>query len=248
VANYPSEGKAMRRKRRKTVAPVFVDPNLERRWQEALLTRPTDQDPAALAAWNRDNGEVVVAYDEAVERARRQQRKEGMARTKRRRRITAAVIGTLLAISGIAYWATRPSEDEVRREATLHRDAVCTTHYEQTHHLKMMGTQVDLLQDGEGGWLELHPYSQPTPVGGVVLSPAELLAGKTSEAQVNRESYVFDSSIGVGPWALVERQEGRLTLTLFSMSGFYDLPHAPLQASTASAVTVRGEKVSPECF
>lgn len=236
----------MKSQRRRPTAVVSIDPDLERRWQEALLSRPNNN-PTALAAWDRKYSELLATYQTAVERAQRQQKEAAEARSRRRRRIAAAVLCTILAIAGIVYWVNRPSEDEIR-SAQRDREAVaCNLHYQQTRHLKMVDAQIDLLKDGEGGWLELRTYGQPASVGNVMLSPAELLAGKTGEARLNREAYIWDSPRYVGPWALVERQNGKLILTLFSLSGFGDLPNEPLQVSSASAVTVRGEKVAPEC-
>ena len=236
-----------RHRRHLTAATVPIDPELERRWQEALLSRP-DNNPTALAVWDRKHSELLTTYQAAVERAQKERKEATRARTRRRRRVAAAVIGTLLAISGIVYWTNRPSEDEIRSAQMDREDAACTAHYEQTRHLKLVSKQIDLLQNGEGGWLELRPYSEPVQVGDVALSPAELLAGKTGEARVNHEGYVQDSSRYIGSWALLERREGHFVLTLFSLSGFGELPHAPLQVRTASAVTVRGEQIAPACL
>jgi hypothetical protein len=237
-----------RHSRHLTAAAVPIDPELEQRWQDALLSRPNNN-PTALAAWDRKHSELLATYQAAIERAQKRQKEAAQTRARRRRRVAAAVIGVLLATGGIAYWTNRPSEDELRSAQMDREDIACTVHYEQARHVKLVNKQIDLLHDGEGGWLELHPYEQPVPVGDVALSPAELLAGKISEAQVNHEDYVQDSSRYIGPWALLERQKGRLVLTLFSLpSGFGELPHAPLQVNTASAATVRGEKVSTECL
>ncbi len=239
----------MKRQRRHLTATVSVNPDLERRWQEALLSRPSNNDPTALAAWNSKHSELLTKYQDAVARAQREQKEAAQARSRRRRRLVAAVIGVLLAIGGTVYWVNQPSEDDIRMAQRDREAATCDAHYQQVHNLKLVSNQIDLLQDGEGGWLELRPYGEPAPVGGVTLSPAELLNGKTGKAQVNHEAYVRASSRYIGPWALVERQEGRLTVTLFSsLSGFGELPHNPLPTSTASAATVRGEKITTECF
>lgn len=236
-----------RQRRQPTAIAVSIDPDLERRWEAALLTRPTNN-PVALAAWDREHSELLTTYQAAVDRAQRRQKEAAHRRARFRRRVTALAIVVLVAIGSIVYWANRPSEDEIRSAEMDRQDAVCMLHYEQTRHLKLVNKQVDLLLDGEGGWLDPRPYSQPIPVGGISLTPAELLAGKTGEAQVNHESYVQDTSRYIGSWALVERKGGRLILTMFSLSGFGELPHAPLQANTASAVTVRGEEIAHECL
>lgn len=239
----------MGQKRRRLPTPVFVDPDLERRWQEAFNARPPDDDRKAVAAWSRQNGDLIAAYHEAVERGWEAQKHEAATREKRRHRMAAAVIGTLLAIGGVTYWATRPSEDEVRWEEAKQRAAVCNVTYEQAHHLKMVSKQVDLLHDGEGGWLEIQYPPDAPPVGGVTLTPAELESGKTGQAQVDRERTVLDTSAGIGPSALVERRNGQLILTLLAVAGsFGDIPHAPLQAKAAVTVTVRGEIITPGCY
>lgn len=238
----------MKRHRRRPTAPaVSIDPALEQRWEEALLSRPSD-DPVALAAWDRKHSELLATYQAAVDRAQKRQKDAARARARFRRRVAAAVFTVLAAIGGIVYWTNQPSEDEVRAEQMDREAAACDAHYKQTHHLKMVDTQIDLLRDGEGGWLEMRPYEQPVPVGGLTLTPAELLAGKTGEVKVNHEAYVQDSSRYLGPWALVERQGGHLIVTLLALDGFGELPHAPLQVSTATAATVRGEKIAPACL
>ncbi len=227
--------------------PVFVDPSLEQQWLEAFTTRPAGGN--ALAAWNREHGDLVKAYQEAVERGQREEQAKKKARAKRRRKIASAIIGTLLTIGGIIYWATRPSEDEIRYEHQKQSAAICNTHYELAHHIKMVSRQVDLLQNGEGGWLEFpHPPYIPQVVGGVTLTPSELGSGKTGQAQLDREAYAFDSTLGSGGWALVERKNGQLVLTLIAIAGsFGDLPHAPLQTGNALAVTVQGDMGLREC-
>jgi hypothetical protein len=239
----------MGQKRRHAIKPVFVSPTLERQWEEALKARPADNARGALDAWNREHSMLIADYQAAVERGQRMQKQEATTRKKRRHRIAAAVIGALLAIGGVAYWATRPSEDEVRWTEAKQRAAACNVNYEQAHHLKIVSKQIDLLHDGEGGWLELSYPPDAPPVGGVALTPAELEAGKTGQAQVDRESYVFDTSAGMGALALVERKDGQLVVTLLTLAGsFGDLPHAPLRAVTAAPVTVRGEIVARGCY
>ena len=239
----------MKRQRRHLTATVSVNSDLERRWQEALRDRPDENNPTARAAWDRKHGDLLAEYQAAVEQAKKRLKEEREAKSRRRRWMVAAVIAVVLVVSGIVYWVNQPSEDEIRMAQLDRKAAACDTHYTQARRVKLVSTQVDLLQDGEGGWLELRLHGEPAPVGGVTLSPAELLNGKTGKAQVNHEAYVRASSRYVGPWALVERQEGRLTVTLFSsLSGFGELPHNPLPTSTASAATVRGEKVTQQCF
>ena len=235
--------------RRPAATPAFfVDPELEQRWQEALSSWPEDNNPVAVAAWNRKHSELLKERLQAAEQVREKQREWETERTKSRRKVATTIVGILLVASGIVYWTNRPSADELQREEILRKDTACTTHYEQTHHLQMVDEQIDLLKDGEGGWVGLHSYSGEAPtVGGLDLSPAELQANKIGKAQVNREGYVYSSALGVGNWGLLERSGGHLVLTLFSLSGFGDLPHVPLQANTISTVIARGEQLSPLC-
>ncbi len=236
-------------RRRLTAEALPIDPDLERRWQEALLTRPLNNDATALAAWNQKHGDLLSRYQRAVDRAQDERKRAAQARSKFNRRVAAAVISVLLAAGGIVYWTSLPSEDEIRMAEMDRRNAACTAYYEQAHHVNMVDKQIDLLQNGEAGWLDIRPFSDsdPAPVGGVTLTPAELLAGKTGTAQINHERYVQNSTAYIGPWALVERQNGRLILTLFALSGFGDLPHDALKANTASEITVRGETASTAC-
>lgn len=242
--------------RQPAATPVFVDPGLEKQWQDALLSRPDRDDPAALAAWNQEHDELRIAYQQAIEQAQKatekaekEQKGKEKARTQLHRKVAVVVTGVILLISGVGYWSSLPSEDEIRQEKRFQQDAACTLHYEQTHHLKLVSKQIDLLENGEGGWIELYPYSGERPVGGLNLSPSELQTGNTGEAHVDREDYVYDSTIGVGEGGLLERQGDRLVLTLFSnLSGFGELPHAPLQVDTTSTVTVRGERLSSACW
>lgn len=238
----------MKRRPRRTAYPVPVDPDLERRWQAALLERPSN-DPVALATWDETYGELLTTYQTAVTRAEEERTAAARTRTRLRRRVAAVVIGVLLVIGGIVYWANQPSEDEIRQAAHDQAVAACGHNYERAHHIKLVSKQIDLLQSGEGGWLEINPYGSPPEVGNVTLSPSDLQSGKTGEARVNNEAYVFDSSYGVGENALVERHGNRLVLTLFAYaSGYGNLPHAALRVDTASPVTVQGESLSRVCF
>src|SRR5262245_17665725 len=115
VVLFPTEEAMKRNRRRPTTVSVSIDPDLERRWQEALLTRPSDN-PAALAAWDKKHGELLATYQTAVDRAQKEEQKAAKTRTRRRRRFAAALVVILLAIVGIVYWTSRPSEDEIRNQ------------------------------------------------------------------------------------------------------------------------------------
>jgi hypothetical protein len=230
------------------VRAASIDPDLERRWQEALLERPSD--PRELAAWDAKYGDLLSAYQRAVERAQTQEQQLKSGRARLRRRAVAAAACMMLAIGGAVYLVNRPSVDEIRTQEIQRLNVACDTHYSQTHHLKLVNKQIDLLTDGEGGWLDLYAYPGESPkVGGVDLSPAELLAGKTGQARVDREAYVYDSTLGIGSLALLERRGDKLVLTLFAdLSGYGELPHASLVGTTSTAVTAQGEQLSSACW
>lgn len=251
-----------RRDRRPAIdSHVRIDPDLQEQWQEALLSRPGNDNPTALAAWNRKHGDLLTAYRQAVESAQEDRQREtarqaraAKVRTRRRRRIallaTTAIAGIVLGVSAIIRHTNQPTEDELRRRELLAQDAACDAHYQQAHHLKLVSKQIDLLKEGEGGWIELYTFHGEAPVvGSLNLSPAELQAGKIGKASVDREAYAYDSPLGIGYWAILERRGGRLVLTLlYNSSGFGELPHNPLRDDTTSPVAVRGEALSPTCF
>ena len=248
----------MRRQGRQSaiVPHASIDPGLEMQWQDALLSRPDSVNATALAAWNREHGDLLATYQQAVAKQTREaelQARAAKAQTRRRRRfglLAATVVTSIaVAVSAIVHQVNRPSEDELRRRELLSQDAACTAHYQQAHRLKLVSKQIDLLKEGEGGWIELYTLPGETPiVGSLNLSPAELQAGKVGKANVDHEAYVYDSTPGIGNWAILERRGGRLVLTLFfSSAGFGELPHAPLHANTTTTVVVRGEKLSPAC-
>ena len=241
----------MKRKGRRSpgrAAPI--DPELERRWDEALRERPAH--PREVAAWDAKHRGLLASYQLAVAEAEERERELKSGRARLRRKVVAVAICIALAITGIVYWTNRPSADDLRSQAIQREDAACGTHYSQTHHLKLVGKQIDLLADGEGGWVDFTVYPNEAPtVGGVDLTPAELQAGKAGTAQVNRENYVYDSTLGIGSWGLLERRDGKLVLTLFAYpSGYGELPHAPLTVATSliATATLRGEQISSVCW
>lgn len=242
-----------------------IDSELEARWQRALLSRPDGG--AALTAWNDEHAQLLTDYQQATEEALTKQREQtkaeaaqveqartATAQARRRRwRLRRKWAGSLtilaLASSAGVYWYNQPSEDETRLAEFLQREQVCAAQYEQAYGLTLVTRQVDLLKDGEGGWVDLSPPPGESPVvGGVDVFPADLVAGKTGEATVDREGLVYESGSS-GRWALIERQNGSLYLLLFySPSGFgSELPHAPLRAPGILPAEVRAAPSRSGC-
>jgi hypothetical protein len=196
---------------------------------------------------------AVTACTQVIQQDRIKQAEAAKDRS-RRRRFWIGVIAVLVVAVGIVsvviYRSSQPSDDEVLYQTILNEDAVCNTNYERSHHLKIVYKQVDLLNDGEGGWVDLdneYPGAVPT-VGGVELTPAQLQAYKTSEANVDREAYVSNSSHYMRNTALLERQGEQFILTLFSSQyGFQELPHASLQVANPLIATVQAEEFSSAC-
>ncbi len=188
-------------RKRSVPQAVAVPQDLQDRWQAALDQHPGADDAAALAAWNAQYGPVEEDYNRAVEQGWAAQAKtQAQQRRRRRRWLVAGVAGLALAGGGV-WWVSQPPAEEPWR-ADLKREAACNAQFEQIHGLDLVTRQIDLLTDGQGGWIRSQPAPQDSlPVGDVSLYPADLQAGHVGQARVDREGFVhedmsYDGAVG----------------------------------------------------